>query len=374
MPFSHEEKILFLAAKPSLSEDDQEALDNLCLQKTDWKLLLELARAFNLLPLVARNLLTIDNNLIPKKTIQSLSQFYQREYTIVNLALWDEFKDLNEKLRAKNIPSIPFKGIVNAELLYNNLGFRRTSDVDIIIRKEDLPALEDTVREMGYREDPREEVAKVGKEKHLKREFHLSFVKNTALGKLVTLNLHWDILPKERRIANLMDDFWKDSDREEISGIEITFLSLEDTLFSCLIELYKDLIDHKAFLLKRCLDIRQVLQLYGTSINWEDFITRAYRYRINVLAYFAFLLTEALFTEHIASTDLLNRLRPPPCKKNMYTWIYPWHFLFGPRKEVSRNILLPYFSFFLGNHITAVPLECVLFLLGRIYVPRLSLC
>ena len=64
------------------------------------------------------------------------------------------------------------------------------------------------------------------------------------------------------------------------------------------------------FLLKRRLDISQILQLYGQKINWNAFIKRTNIYGLSGLVYYALNLNKGLFNNYILPQEILHKLKP----------------------------------------------------------------
>lgn len=136
-----EEKILALATKTPFAGKEANLIKDLLLDNPNWQLFLELAATCEVLPLATENLLGIDSNTIPRAALSKMAKHYRSEYTLNNIILWNEFRKLHTLAKTKEIPLIPIKGIVLTSLLYNDMGLRRSSDIDILIKKEDLKIL-----------------------------------------------------------------------------------------------------------------------------------------------------------------------------------------------------------------------------------------
>ncbi len=337
MAITPEEKILALSLKIPLSEEDKNHIQRLLAQGVNWEALIKLAKSCGVLPLMAKNLLSVESDLAPKVTLKNMYEFHQREYTLNSLVLWSELSKIIKITGEKKIPAIPIKGVVLTEMLYDNPGLRRTSDIDILIKKEHLPEIEAELVNYGYTLAP--DTFK-DRKLQLKYLFHFSFKKKDPMGKTLFLELHWDVLPYPMRISSLIEDFWNNASLRNISGERILTLSLEDTLFLAIIELYKDITGYTPFLLKRYLDISQILHIYGHQINWDEFAKRTNAYGLRNLSYFLRIpasfkpsLTKRLIISRVTDKFNLPEKASLP-RKFIFKFVIPEMILFTNRWKV----------------------------------------
>lgn len=307
-----EEKILILSTKLPFSEEDKDSIEELLLQKIDWGLLINLSASCGILPLMAKNLLKINSDSIPRFTLEEASKRHQMEYTLNHLILWNEFKNIIKIGKQGGVPIMPIKGIILTEILSSNLGLRRTSDIDILVKKEHLPKIESELVNLEYILEP---FQLKNRDLMINTHFHLPFKNQNPAGLPVIIELHWDILPSLMRIDNLVDDFWNNAVIQEVSGEEVLTLSYEDFLFESVIELYKDITGYAPFLPKRHFDISQILQVYGRKINWEAFIKKTESYGLRGLVYYALSLNKELFNNYTLPQEILHKLKPSLCKR-----------------------------------------------------------
>ena len=67
-----------------------------------------------------------------------------------NIAIYEEAKTLVGSLRERGIQTIMLKGIFLAEHVYKNIALRPMTDIDILIKKEDLPQVSEALGYLGY--------------------------------------------------------------------------------------------------------------------------------------------------------------------------------------------------------------------------------
>ena len=86
---------------------------------------------------------------------------------------------LLEKFREVGLPAIPLKGPVLATRIYGGLHHRPFSDLDILVKNNELELAKKVVVDCGFEECTRNP-----------RHFHLEFVKKTESGTSIYLDLH----------------------------------------------------------------------------------------------------------------------------------------------------------------------------------------
>lgn len=234
--------------------------------------------------------------------------------------------------KEKQIPIIPIKGIVLTAILYKNLGLRRASDIDFLIKKEDLLKIEPEFVKLKY----------VSKNESLERHFHRSFEKRNLTSTSIILNAHWDVLHPQKRIKKLINDFWNHAVTQNISGENMLTLSFEDLLFESIIELYKDLSSYQRFLPKRHLDISQILNHHSEKINWSSFFERTTLYGIKTLVFYALSTNKKAFKDKKLGEEIVRKLNTPIYKKVFIRKVLP---KLGLSRDNSRFHIKIFYNF-----------------------------
>jgi hypothetical protein len=87
--------------------------------------------------------------LIPQESYRDLSNHY---YTNLkrNMAIIGKLREALAIFQEAGIPCIVLKGIALAELVYPSIGMRGMSDVDILVKKEDLFTVDEHLSSHGY--------------------------------------------------------------------------------------------------------------------------------------------------------------------------------------------------------------------------------
>lgn len=317
MKIPKEEYILSAASRLNFSEKHIKIINDKTDPETNWRLILDLSSSRQVSPLVAKNILSIDNTLIPKDFIEQFCSDIRSGYALNDILLWNEFVRIFEIAEDLKIKMVAIKGVVFNHLLYGNSSLRRTSDIDVLINKNDLFTMADGIKSLGYSDSPDNNRGVLSREYYLRRDHHLVLEKEAFPNMFVSVNLHWDILNPFASIKNMVDDFLENAVIRTMDGKNILTLSDEDMLFESIIELYKDIPEERCFIPKRLIDISAIIDIYGNGIDWCHFAGRAKRYRINNLAYYCLISVKDLVKYPDGLNDPIYKLRPGPAKKRL---------------------------------------------------------
>lgn len=147
--------------------------------------------------------------------------------TARNAVLVRELATILDVLASKRVPCAPIRGAALAELLYGDPTRRPMGDIDLLMRKEDLPAAGDIMKSLGFQEmDRRPGFART-------YSYTLKFIKDRH--GWVIVEPHWTLAypPFTDRID--MDAVWERCVRGRVLGMETWLLSREDlVLHLCL--------------------------------------------------------------------------------------------------------------------------------------------
>lgn len=174
--------LLLCCARQHLQVADAERLEQLLAGKLDWPLILKLADKHTVTQLLYHHLADWSDHL-PDEVLQQLREAYQLG-AIRGSLLTAELCGLLELFASHDLPTIAYKGPALSLALYDNLLLRHFGDLDLFIRKSDLPRATELLEASGYQLalSPREQ------EYFLKHRYHYSFVRED--GKVV-VEVHW---------------------------------------------------------------------------------------------------------------------------------------------------------------------------------------
>ncbi len=191
------------------------------LHDVDWEAFADLAERHDVLPLVYRSLHREPNGA-PHTVLEAFRRRYERNAQ-KNLRLAFELTRILDCLAAGGVDAIPYKGPVLAELLYQDVGCRQFSDLDILMRPRDLAWAWEAVRELGYA--PALHLTCQQEQAYVATGYERAF--DGPLGKNL-LEMQWRIVPKFYSIDLDVEDLFERSKGVTLGDWQGRTLSPED--------------------------------------------------------------------------------------------------------------------------------------------------
>ena len=180
---------------------------------------------------------------------------------VSNAFMSEEFKRINVNFAENGIQFLLLKGLM-MEILYPP-GTRPFSDIDLLVRKQDIERAGRILSKMGFEEniEPRQGLVQARK--------NAGFSKKGRLPVMVECHYRLGPCPYLDRPSPYL--LLRDSAEYEIYGMRTRGLSPEDILIHLALHAFSHIPAPCAISL--C-DIRQVICLMGKKINWESFISK----------------------------------------------------------------------------------------------------
>jgi hypothetical protein len=182
-----EDQILVCVGRRSLDLAAAANLRQLLRTDVDWNYLLLMAERHRLVASLHYHLVNECPDAIPAKVSSTLEKLTQ-ENTRSNLLLTGELLKIIELFEAHGIAAVPFKGPTLALWAYGDVGRREFGDLDILVRKHDVPAVRKLLVGNGF--TPRPELSAA--QQAAKLRFDCSH--NFANEKNIWLDVHWDFV------------------------------------------------------------------------------------------------------------------------------------------------------------------------------------
>jgi len=144
--------LLLCCARTKLSPENMEQIKRLLRSEMDWTYLVRMAGIHGLIPLLYLHLKNDFLDLVPAPIADRLHvQFLANAGR--NVFLTEELLKLLHLFETSGIPAVPYKGPVLAVSLYGDLALRTFSDLDIIVRQQDIQRAKALLLSQGYRLD-----------------------------------------------------------------------------------------------------------------------------------------------------------------------------------------------------------------------------
>src|SRR5262249_7803207 len=118
-------------------------------ESLDWEFLIRAADRHGILPLVHQRLSTHLSDFVPQPAMENLAARSGRQ-VVSNLLMASEMRSILGLLASHNISAVPVKGPTLSIAAYDDIGLRQFGDIDIIIRKRDMPSAKALLISNGY--------------------------------------------------------------------------------------------------------------------------------------------------------------------------------------------------------------------------------
>lgn len=202
--------------------------------------------------------------------------------------LWQDYLGIQAVFEREGLAAIPLKGIAFiAEGLYGeNAHLRAMHDIDLLVKRQDLPRAERLMQEIGFSKD----LEGLKEEYWERRNYHKVFVKEEQKGLKETVEIHW-ALDYDRGIA-VLPELWGRLRTSGQEGGRIRLLSPEDTLFCLALHQRRF---GKMLCLKDVCDVARLLHRYSVSLDWGYIRKESGRARLKTTLSFILMQVQEIF-------------------------------------------------------------------------------
>jgi hypothetical protein len=207
-------------------------------------------------------------------------------------------------LERGGVPVVPLKGPVLGELLYPDPELRSFTDLDVLVRRDDVPAALRILGADGFRQrggEPRPASTLVGKGA-------VCLEPASDLDRL-PLDVHWELVdppgPRQRpRLAT--PEVWNRTTTVAALGRQVLALGPEDLLIYLAAHLG---LHHPLSGLRWQLDLALLIRRFGAALDWGVVLDRARRWRLAGTLYFVLYGVRDRFSPGVPPS-FLTALRP----------------------------------------------------------------
>lgn len=235
---------------------------------------------------------------VPPDVYASLWDVYQQNIMRI-MKISGQSRRVLKALNTVDIPTIPLKGIVLANSIYESIGLREMNDFDLLVPQENLTRAVEILTGLGYKP-----VQPFCLDSFIQTGKHLpGFIKKDH----VTIEIHWNITYPNMSYSIDPQELWEQAVPVQILDYDTLMLSPEDLLLHiCLHTSYQHQFD---FGLRPFCDIAEVIHHLGATLDWEV-ITEKAKQRKWVRGVYLALVIASKFAGADVPQDVLARLRP----------------------------------------------------------------
>lgn len=267
-----EAKLLFWTARVRTTAKIEDQVRTALRGEINWIYLVQLAMQHETTALLYSHLQRICPDSVPRGILEPLAARFQSQTAEVQYRAGELVRIL-ASLEQEGILAIGYKGPILAQALYGNLSLRefsRFSDLDIVVREQDLPRAKDVIVGHGY-------------EEHSQTEREWIFRERTE-GR--ALELQWHFTTHQCRVPDDPGRFLHRFQMVPFAGATVRSLPLEVYFLVLCLHATK----HKWRKIKLICDIAEILA--SSEVDWDYVVREANALGIRRMLALGVLLSE----------------------------------------------------------------------------------
>ncbi|MCF2148222.1 nucleotidyltransferase family protein [Desmonostoc muscorum LEGE 12446] len=250
-------ELLLCCTRTHIDPETAERINTILQQEIDWTYLMEIAAYHGTIPLLYQSLKTTGKEAIPKTVLTQLQNHYHTNASR-NLFLSHELLNILKLFAAHEIQAIPFKGLVLAISIYGNLAMRQFSDLDILVRQQDIVKAQELLIAQKYQ---------------LEADYYgwqQTFVHSQKPE--IVVDLHCELTPLSYFPFKLPDfeTLWQRRRSLTLKGESIIDLSSNDLLIILAVQVARGVNEGRESLAQIC-DLAELLRIQK-PLDWEQLL------------------------------------------------------------------------------------------------------
>lgn len=356
MSWLREDKFLLLCCQTEIGDKDRDWLIKTQRDKIDWQYFLKKARGEGISPLVFLRLpeIVINENDTPKYVTDELRKDYYLNATR-NTLIFNELENILNAFNEAGLRVIVLKGAALAETAYNNLALRPMSDVDLLVKKEDLFSVDEHLKGIGYFPSDRS-VDDID----FTSTYLTTLDYRNASANSPSFHIHWHFvnstIPNYSYINNIeMEDIWQDAEKVNIANVETLVMAPHHLIIHLSEHALR--VTHSLSKLSLLCDINEAINYYHERLDWDRLIKYSLKFKLDRMVYLSLYFTSKFLASKIPEGVLLR--------------LSPEHFSLGERifiNAISNNDRPPGLSYLVHLSMNKGLLRKIRFV-GRTFFP-----
>ena len=275
----------------------------------DWTRLVEKARQEGVSAVLFHNIAKNHlEDLVPQESYRDLSNHYYANLKR-NMSIIGELREVLATFQEAGIPCIVLKGIALAELVYPSIGMRGMSDVDILVKKEDLFTVDKHLSSHGYTSAD----SSVTKAIHNPVGYLASLEYRKNDPSPLNLHVHWHIVntsvPATMFVERIdINRLWENSAMTAVADSRALMLRPEHLIIYLCEHALR--VGHSFDRLILICDIFFSIKAFEKIIDWNFIVEESRRFNLSRFVYYSLSIVK-----HYTSLDIADgciaKLRPP---------------------------------------------------------------
>ncbi|MBM4329810.1 MAG: nucleotidyltransferase family protein [Deltaproteobacteria bacterium] len=281
-------------------EDGSSKIEKLSkLSTPDWETIVKSSIRHDLAPLFYHRLKPLIPEIhLPASIADKLREIYLRSVAR-NIRMYKQLSEFIMALWGAGIQVIPLKGAHLAKFVYGNVALRPMSDVDLLVRRENMPKVCEILVGKGYTHAGHLNIHETCEVfQHLP-----PFEKPGGLA----MELHWNLETPTYPLRIDVEGLWERAQISSLDGIDVPTLSPEDQLLHLCLHVSL----HHGFAngLKALCDINEIIERYRGNMDWGKIIDRSQKWAANKCVFITMLQAKNLIGAPVPDA-VLNQLKP----------------------------------------------------------------
>jgi hypothetical protein len=185
-----EEELILCCSRTVIDSEYADRIKALLNERIDWSYVYQTALRHGVMPFLYKSIENTCPEAVPKSTMDQLREQYHAN-SRRNLFLTGELIKILHLFEKHKIKAVPFKGPAIASSIYANLALRQITDLDILVRKQDVLKAAGPLVSSGYK--PWFKLPAGREEAYLKNQYELIF---SLHDEKIIVELQWEIAPR----------------------------------------------------------------------------------------------------------------------------------------------------------------------------------
>lgn len=312
MNLKTEDKLILLCAGTKQDDRSLCRMEKLIRSGLDWSYIINKAALHAVKPLLYYNLWKAGkNHIVPLYIMNDLQVTYQAS-VYRNVRIYNELGKILKVFETANIPIMALKGAALGEAVYRNIALRPMNDIDLLVKREDLPAVINLLPQMDYHPTKPENIPP---EWYYKYSSSIHYAKKG--GTDAEIDLHWNLVEFPGVFPMRTKEVWERAQGLEIGGGKALTLSPEDMLvYLCYHASFHHTLNSE---LRSLCDIAEIIRINAAGINWSNLLRYAAQSRLEHCIYGVLSLVKGFMEVEIPAEFF--RLLQTDCGREFVYWI-----------------------------------------------------
>ncbi len=257
-----EVELLLACSRPQMDGENADRIRRLLQEEMDWDWMQKAARFHGVWPIMYHNLKSVCPDAVPKDVLSKLKKGYF-DNALRNLLLSKELLRIIEDFQKHGIDAVPFKGPTLAKMAYGDITLRSFSDLDIMVRKQDVLQARDLLQSAGYK--PEIPMTSSQEDNYLTVNCEYNFDRQSPH---VHVEIHWAFLPRNYYVP-FDERIWSRLETMPFEGTTIHCFSSNDLVLALCAHATK----HQWSQIKFVSDLAGIISLH--QIDWDQVVAGA---------------------------------------------------------------------------------------------------